>query len=328
MRRFYSIIGMLLLLTSVGTVGLRLIEGADWLHCLYMTVITLATIGYNDDVIQTDAGKIFIMVFTISGLGIFTYSAFQLGQLIVGLQMRSLLEKRRMNKTIDSLRDHYIICGYGRMGATICEYLKNKHQPYVVLDIDENVFEDHAEHSDLLYMIGDSADDDVLRAAGIERARALASVLPTDADNVYVILSARMLRSDLQIISRAGEERAVKRMERAGANRVISPYASGAVKMARFMLSPSVEDFLEIADDEGTGMELADIQIREGSPYAGRELRETDLRDRGIMVIGIRRASGERLMPPHGTARLEPGDSLFAFGTSDAVNDMLSASDV
>ena len=151
-------------------------------------------------------------------------------------------------------------------------------------------------------------------------------MLPTDADNVYVILSARMLNSKLQIVARASTEKAVEKMERAGASRVISPFSTGAVKMARFMINPSIEDFLEVADHRGADWELADVQIGEASALVGKQLMETDLRDRGVMVIGIRRASGERLMPPPGTAVIHAGDSLFAFGSTTAVNAMIGES--
>ena len=174
--------------------------------------------------------------------------------------------------------------------------------------------------------MGDATDDAVLKRAGIERARSLASVLPTDADNVYVTLSARMLAPDLQIVARATEEKAVEKIQRAGATRVVSPFSSGAQKMARFMLTPSIEDFLEIADARGD-LELADVQITPESPYVGKRLQQTDLAKKGVMIIGIRRASGERLMPPPGSAEIQAGDWLFAFGSSDAVNSLIGEID-
>lgn len=323
MARFFSIIFLILGLNVIGALGLHLIEGDPLIDCFYFTMITLATVGYNDDIISTNEGKLFVMGFIVCGLSIYTYSAFQLGQVVVGVQMRSILERRRMHKEIENLKDHYIVCGYGRMGQTICEYLRQRHQPFIVIDAEEMVFQREDTAPKVLYRIGDAADEETLQAAGIARAKALAAVLPTDADNVYVILSARMQNEKLQIIARAGEERAVEKMTRAGANRVISPYASGAVKMARFMISPSVEDFLEIADSEGNGLELADIQVTQESPYIGMALRDTNLRARGVMVIGIRRSNGERLMPPPGDAVLQVGDCLFAFGTVEAVNTTL-----
>lgn len=323
MRQVLPIVGLLLLLTVIGTVGLRIIEGSSWLDSLFMAVITLTTVGYSDVVELSSAGKIFIIVYLILGLGTFTYSAFRLGQWIVSIQMRSILEKRRMQKNINNLKQHFIVCGMGRMGETICQYLADRQKPFVVIDIDEERLRKSCEKNGWLFIHGDATDDAVLNSAGIGGASSLASVLPTDADNIYVVLSARMVSSDLKIIVRAGDEKAISKMEHAGATRVISPLSSGAVKIARFMLNPSIEDFLEIADSHGNELELADVQIPESSQYVNQKLMETNLREQGVMVIGIRRRDGERLMPPPGSAIIHAGDSLFVFGSSTAVNAMI-----
>lgn len=323
MRQFFFIVGLLLGLTFVGTVGLRLITGAPWFDCLYMAVITLTTVGYGESVPLGTGGRLFIIVYLIFSIGTFTYSAFQLGQWIVSIQIHQVMERRRMKNEITRLRNHFIVCGYGRMGRTICRYLHERRRPFVVVDVSADLLEKVGEEHGWLCVVGDATNDEVLRQAGIERARSLATVLATDADNVYVVLSARMLASGLQIIARASDEKAVEKMQRAGATRVVSPFSTGAVKMARFMLTPTVEDFFEITDTRGHDLELADVQITENSPYVGKTLMETDLREKGVMVVGIRRANGERLMPPPGTALLMPGDSLFAFGSSAAVNGMI-----
>ena len=325
MRRILTIAALLLLLTLIGTLGFRLIEGARWLDCLYMAVITLTTVGFEHTIQPSDAGKIFIILYLVFGLGLFTYSALMVGQWVVNVELRSLWEKRRMEKKISHLKDHYIVCGCGRMGTTICDYLSQRKEPFVVVDHDEDVLRASCSETGRLWLVGDATDDDVLTKAGVAQARSLATVLPTDADNLYVTLSARLLGPDLQIVARASDEAAVEKLRRAGATRVVSPFASGAVRMARFMLHPSIEDFLEITDRHGSELELADIQIAAGSPYVGSKLMETDLRERGLMVIGIRRASGESLMPPGGSATIQEGDSLFMFGRADAVNALNAA---
>ena len=328
MRQIAFILGVLLLFTLIGTFGFRITEGWDWLQCVYEAVIIMTTVGLSASR-QTElqpATKAFIICYLMAGVGVFTYSVSRLGQHLINLELRGLLERRRMEHTIERLRDHYIVCGYGRMGQTICRYLHSRRKPFVVVDIVEErlVADSHAEG--WLHVVGDATDDETLKKAGISRAKALASVLPTDADNVYVVLSARLLNDRLQIIARASDEKAIDKMERAGATRVVSPFSSGAVKMARFMLNPSVEDFLEVTDDRGSQLELADVQIGPGSPLVGKRLMDTDLRDRGVMIVGIRRANGERLMPPPGTAVIETGDCLFAFGGAPAVNEMIAES--
>jgi len=323
LRRVLVIIGMLLGLTIVGAIGFRLTTADNWLESLYLAIITLTTLG-SRDAGTTPASMTFVMFYMIGGLSIFSYSAFQIGQMVVNAEIRRMLERRRMERKIENLEEHFIVCGMGRMGRTICQFLDNRKVPFVVVDHNEELLESVREDENWHTILGDATDDDVLRRAGIDRARGLATVLATDADNVYVVLTARMLSSEIQIVARASDESAVNKLERAGATRVISPFNSGAVKMARFMLSPSIEDFLEITDEQGAELELADVQIAEGSEYIGKTLAETDLRDSGVMIIGIRRQNGERLLPPPGTAQLQAGDSLFAFGSTEAVNAMIA----
>ena len=313
------ITGMILGIVAFGTVGIHGITDTTWMESLYLAVITLTTLG-SRDVPTSAAGMAFIIVYMLGGFGVFTYSAFELGQVIVNANIRQVWEQRRMKRQLDALQDHYIVCGIGRMGLTICEYLASKEKPFVIIDTNEQLLESLCQERRWISVHGDATDDEVLRQAGIERAKSLATVLATDADNVYVVLSARLLSSSVQIVARATEESAIQKLQRAGATRVISPFSSGAVKMARFMLSPSIEDFLDITHGPRNELELVEVQIRIDSPYINQNLAQTDLRELGIMVIGIRRISGEHVLAPEGTAIIQVGDSLFAFGTPAAVN--------
>ncbi len=322
-RQGIMVLFLLFSLTVGGTVGLKLITGEKWVDCLYMSVITLTTVGFSETVELGTPGRVFIIFYLVFGLGVFTYSASLLGQWIVNVRLQSLLERRRMETKIQKLSDHFIVCGLGRMGAIIALNMHERGVPFVVVDRDEERIAEVCSEHNWLYVLGDATDDETLNRAGIVRAKSLASVLPTDADNVYVVLSARMLASELQIIARADNEKAVVKLERAGATRVVRPFSTGAHKMARFMLHPNIEDFLEIADRRGHELELADVQIYEGHPLVGKRLMETTLRDQGVMVIGIRRENGEKLMPPPGSAMIMAGDSLFAFGSAQAVNDTM-----
>lgn len=328
MRKLVFTLILLLLFTIIGTVGFRVTEGWDWLQCLYEAVIIMTTVGLSatNQAELRDVTKLFIIVYLVIGIGVFTYCASQLGQHLVNLQLSGLLERRRMDRAIERISSHYIICGYGRMGREICRYLDSRRKPFVIIDNDLTQLEPDCREKGWLCLPGDATDDAVLIKAGVHRAKSLATVLPTDADNVYVVLTARLLNDQLQIIARASDEKAVDKLERAGASRVVSPFTSGAVKIARFMLTPSVEDFLEVTDDRGSQLELADITISEKCPYIGQQLMEIGLQNRGIMVIGIRRCTGERLMPPPGSATIQVGDSLFVFGSSQAVNEMINIS--
>ena len=326
MRTVLTTIGLLLALTLFGTVGFRIIAGSSWVECLYLAVVTLTTVGARDPGTDT-ASMLFVVVYLATGLGIFTFSVFQLGSWVVSADFNTMLERRRMQKRISDLEGHSIVCGQGRMGLEICEYLSERNQSVVVIDHNEDQIHPVCEENGWPFIVGDATDDDVLKSAGIDRAASLTTVLATDADNLYVVLSARMLNPEVKIIARAVGEKAVEKLERAGATRVVSPFRTGAVKMARFMLNPSIEDFIEIADSHGNELELADIQISPQSNYVGRKLMETDLRSRGVMVIGIRRESGESLMPPPGDAVIQSEDCLFVFGNTDAVNSIVEHTD-
>ena len=323
MHRGFVVTCLLIILTTTGTIGFRLLSGLPWVECVYLAVVTLTTVGSRELPNLTHGGMIFVIVYLVSGIGVFTFSAFELGQWVINAQFGSLFEKRRMAKDISNLNDHYIVCGQGRMGMIICKHLHDRRKPFVVIENEEDRAAQRCRQHGWLHISGDATSDDVLQEAGIERARSLTTVVSTDADNLYVVLSARMLNSQIPIIARANNEKAIQKMERAGASRVVSPFNSGAVKIARFMLNPSIEDFLEIADSRWSELTLADIQIKADSPYAGKQLIATDLRDKGIMVIGISRANGDRLIPPSGTDHIQPGDCLFAFGAADAINEMV-----
>lgn len=326
MRRVVPVVILLLVLTCVGAVGFRFFSGAAWLDCFYMAVITLTTVGYSEAVPLDAAGKMFVIAYLMIGIGIFTYSLLQLGQWIVELRLSPTWGKKRMQTEIDKLHGHNIVCGFGRTGRSICEYLTERGSEFVLIDREaERVGTVCTDHG-WLFHAGDATDDATLLAAGIRRATSLAAALHSDADNLFLVLSARLLNPEIQIISRATDEASVAKIRRAGADRVISPFTTTGLKMARMMLHPSIEEFMEIADGQGNEVQLADILITEQSPYAEQRLEETDLRANGIMVIAIRRSDGTMLMPPTGSTVLHTGDSLFAFGTVEAVSAMIGKS--
>jgi voltage-gated potassium channel len=326
-RQIRVTVMLLFAIVVLGTFGFKFFAtdpDVTWVDCLFMTITTLTTVGYGDIVGLGQGGRLFVVVFLLAGFAVFSYGIIEIGRWLFSAEMRHFLEKRRMEREIQALKDHFIVCGFGRMGWTICEHLRERGRQFVVIDTDEAALRNGCVPDHWLYVVGDASDDRVLVQAGIARAKALATVLPTDADNVYVTLTARLLAGKLDIIARATEESATLKLERAGANRVVSPYSTGAQKIARFMLNPNIEDFLEIADHRGQDLELADVQIPSRSPYIGKKLMETDLRDEGVMIVGIRRRNGERLMPPPGSAIIEAGDCLYAFGSITAVNRMIT----
>ncbi len=320
LRRLIQIPLLLFAVLLVGAIGLRVLTGQDMLDCFYQAVILLTTVGSQEPEPLNTATKAFILIYLAGGLGVFTYSAFQFGQTLVSGDLRTYLEQRRMKMATDQLSDHFIICGYGRMGATLCEYLHRRQKSFVVIDENPELVTKEMKSAGWLFVHGDATQDDVLLAAGVERARGLTTVLPTDADNLYVVLSARLLAADLQIVARGSDEQAAQKMLRAGATRVINPLATGATRMARLMLSPSIENFVEVAETHGIEWEIADVQVPDNSPLVQSRLSETPLREAGIILLGVCKQSGETHFPPPANLTIEAGDCLFAFGSSEKMS--------
>jgi voltage-gated potassium channel len=319
MRRLLQIPMLILALLLSGAMGLHVLTGQSLLDCFYQSTILLTTVGSREPEPLTDATKIFIMIYLAGGVGVVAYGAVQFADLLINTDLQALLERRRMESSISRLTNHFIVCGLGRMGATLCEYLETRRQPFVIIDDNPEVFDEQVRSRHWKYIVGDASHDEILQKAGIHEARGLTTILPTDADNLYVVLSARLLRKDLQIVARASDDRAAQKMLQAGATRVMNPLSSGAIRMARFMLSPSIENFVEVAESEGVDWEIADVIVPPKSRLAGLKLSESGLRDFGIMLLGVRKTSGQKFFPPPGHLVIEPGDSLFAFASSDGV---------
>ncbi|MFY9251995.1 MAG: potassium channel protein [Fuerstiella sp.] len=316
MRKLLQIPLLILAMLLFGAISLQILTGQRFLICFYQAFILLATVGSQEPPQMTDATMGFIIVYLALGLGVFAYSAFQFGQILVNSDIRSVWEQRAMEKEINKLSGHFIICGFGRMGHELCDYLYQRNQRFVVIDEEEDLLTPEMRQDGWLFLCGDATQDEVLERAGIANARALTKVLPTDADNLYVVLSARLLNNRLQIVARASNDTAVRKMQQAGATRVINPLSSGAIRMARFMLSPSIENFVEVAESEGVDWEIADVQVPEGSHLVNKRLKDTSLREDGIMLLGVRRENGDKIFPPPGDLVIMPHDSLFAFGNS------------
>ncbi len=324
MRHILQIALLLTLLVLLGTCGFMYIEDWALLDSLYMSVITITTLGYEEVHELSDAGRIFVICYVILGIGLFFYGVVQIGEQILRTELGDWWEKRRMNKAIKTIEDHYIICGCGRMGRVLARQLQLSGRSFLVVDNDESMIE-RCEKDGWTWLLGDATDDTTLKEAGVERARGLASVLPDDADNVYVVLTARLLAPDLQIIARASDERVVAKLEKAGANRIVSLYTTAASKMANFLIHPHIDQFLEVIGTEGRELDLAEIEITDKSPYAGKTLAETDFTRRGIIIVGIRKPCGALLLPAPGSAVLHEEDHLIALGRPEVMEDLMEA---
>lgn len=309
-----SIIGMLLVV-SAGTAGYILIEGWSFLDSLYMTVITLATIGYREMHPLSTRGMVFTLVLIFGGIGVVTYTAVTGARMLIEGEVTSILSRRRSMKAIGKVKNHFIVCGFGRMGSYICHELHARGMPFVVIEKDPVV---QSKILDLGYLLspGDATEEEVLAAAGIVSARGLVSVLDSDAANVYTVLTARELNAALEIVARAGDESAHKKLLRAGANRVVSPYQIGGMRMVMGILKPTVVSFLELAlDHKELNVEMEEILVSDKSIYCDQRLAETSIRqEMNLIIIAIKKKDGRMVFNPGPSTLIECGDTLIAMG--------------
>ncbi|MEQ9618820.1 MAG: potassium channel protein [Deltaproteobacteria bacterium] len=312
---------LIVFITAVGTSGYMIIEGWNFRDSLYMTVITLTTVGYGEVHELTPAGEIFTMIILILGVGIILYLLAVEAKIILSGELRDIIGRTRMEKRIKDLRSHYIICGYGRMGKTVAKELLSKDEKFIIVEKSSSKIPDDEEH---IFLEGDATIDEVLKKAGIERAKGLVSVLPTDAENLFVVLSARELNPKLLIVTRASEETSEIKILRAGADRVVSPYYTGGLKIAHMILKPAVVDFIEFATKNGNlEIQMEEVAVRPGSSLAGAELEETGIvKDLGIIIIAVKKSDGTMQFNPASRAVIEQGDTLIALGEITKLNEL------
>ncbi len=299
---------------SFGTIGYTMLEGWNFFDSFYMTIITLTTVGFMEVHPLSNIGRLFTTFLILSGVGAMLYSLSVGARVVLEGEIRDILGRRKLSKKIEKLENHYIICGYGRMGRIICREMIQHNAPFVIVEKTPEVFA--AIEKDYLSLHGDSTRDAVLKEAGIERASGLISVLSTDADNLYVVLSARGLNPKLRIVARASDEGAEQKLFRAGADHVVSPYFIGGLRIAHTILKPAVVDFIEFATKSGNiELQMEEIKVKETSHIINKALDECGIRkEMGIIIVAIKRESGEMEFNPKSTSIIKKGDTLVAMG--------------
>ena len=305
----------------IGTFGFHVIEGWSIIDSLYATVITLSTVGYGDFYPHTGEGRIFTIILVIFGVGTMLYTVVLFTETMVEARFRMLMGRGRLEKMIKKLNNHYIICGCGRIGYLICKELSEEKIDFVVIDNNPEVIQ-RIEEEGFIYHKGDSTQDKTLIAAGIKKARGIVCALPTDAENIYVILTAKELNPDIYILSRSEEVESEHRLLRAGANRVMSPYTLGGLRMSMALLRPTMHDFIEITTKrQSLELRMDELDICEGSPLVGLTLEKSDIRQRfGLIIVAIKKDSGKMIFNPLATYIIEKGDKLIAMGEDENVS--------
>jgi len=323
LRRFLLALFLLLMLVSLGTVGFRLIEGWSVPDSLYMTFLTISTVGFAEVHPLSEAGRSFVIVFIIVSILTIGFTLTTLISFIFEGQIMETVKERRMKKILALIKDHYIICGFGDVGKeTANEFLRKKTRFLVVdRDLDES---ETSRYPDITFVHGDAADEEVLEEGKIHRAKGLVACLPDDQQNVFTVLTARQLNPDLHIVSKASDERTVKKLQKAGANRVVSPKQIAGSRLASMSINPRIVNFLEVLSSGGDeSMRIESIRIPKGSPLIDKSLRESNIGQyTGAIIIGILSPEGETRTNHSSLAnlsslKLEEGDELVALGSEE-----------
>ena len=317
--RLLNALGALAAVVLLGTVSFHLIEGWTLLDSLYFTITTLATVGYGDLHPTSAGGRVFATFFIIVGVGTVGFVVSRAIVEIVQSEIVAGFGQRRRLREVSRLRNHFIICGAGRVGSRVIRELQRKGEPFVVVERDPDRVGDWVE-ARVPLLVRDATNEETLHEAGVEHARALAACLPSDADNVYVALTARGLNPNLHIVARANEEQAEPKLIRAGANRVIAPQIIGSQRMYQALTKPAVEDFITSITAEKLDLNFEEVEVAPASPYVGRRLRFTNIRaELDVVIVAVRRRGGEMIFNPSGDAFIEAGDMLIAIGRTDAL---------
>jgi voltage-gated potassium channel len=313
-----------LLAIAVGTLAFRTLEGWSILDSLYVTAQTVTTVGFGDLAPRTIGGRAFATVFMIVSVGIVLYALTSSVGMIVQSELVATFGQRRRSRKMSKLRDHFIVCGAGRVGSNLVRGLLSSHEPLIVIENDTQKVSELLELG-IAVLVRDATLEESLREAGVEHAKGLAACLPNDADNVYVVLTARDLNPQLHIVARAAEEQAESKLIRAGANRVVAPTIIGGHRMAMALTKPAVGDFLDSMTANELDLGFEQLEIDPVSSLVSRQLKNTTIRSElNIVVVSIRRQDGKIVFNPSGETVIEAGDMLIAIGSADSLTKLKS----
>ena len=319
-------VGLLCFWVVVGSLGFSWIEGWSLLDGVYMTVIAISTVGFGEVHPLSDPGKLFATFLIVAGLGTAIYTFTILGQTLLEGELAEVLGRRRMKSHRGKLEDHYIVCGNGRVGSTVSTYLDRRNLPFCVIEIDPAA-EEELRQRRYRYVIGDATEDENLILAGLSRAKAVFALLPSDPDNLYLTLSAKGLNRAAVVVARASGKGAETKLERAGADHVVSPYELVGLRLLQKVLSPTLMEFMDLViHREHLKLIMEEFRVPSDSVLAGYSIEEARIRSRyGLIVVAIKRPDGPMLFNPDAGEKMEPGDALVLLGPEDQVKELEQA---
>jgi len=310
-------------LVFFGTGGYMVIEGWPFDDALYMTIITMATVGYGEVHQVSDAGRAFTIFLIVMGVGYFMYVVGLIVQFLVEDRIRVILGRRKLEIQIAKLKNHYIICGYGRIGRVLSRYLTERYLDVVIIEKNTDR-QEKMDEDGVLYLIGEATDESLLIRAGIQRAKGLVTAVATDSENVFLTLIAKQLNPDLFVVARAIQNTAKRTLQAAGAEKVISPYDLGARRMAHAILRPTVIKFLELAfTDDHTDIQVEEILVHSTSRLLNVELKNSGIRQQlDLIILTIKKADGSMIFNPKADTRIETDDTLVVVGRARSVSQL------
>lgn len=319
LQRIILSISLLIIVTFVGILGFAFIEGYSWLDSTYMTIITMSTVGFGTLEELSPAGKLFSISLIIISAGTFVYGVTTITTFIVEGEVQSIFHRYKNSRKVSKLTNHIIICGLGRNGREAAMELLRQNHPFVIIEADERVIDDfYAHHKEkILMVLGDATQEDILEKANIRSAKGLVSSLATDAENVYITLTAREMNPSLNIVARASQETTISKLKKAGANEVIIPNVIGGRRMVNLITRPSMMEFIDLVTGEGnTDLFLEDVLCDDYPALVGKSLSELQLRSHtGVSVIGLKRANGYIYLNPPPHKPIERNDRLYVLGS-------------
>jgi voltage-gated potassium channel len=322
-KKIYYSAGLILLTVLVGIAGYMVIEHYRFFDAFYMTIITVGTVGFQEVHPLSDPGRLFTALLIVMSFGTFANAIITISRTLVDGEFNKYFKDLRLNSTIGKLQGHVIICGYGRNGKQAAHVLKNHKQSFVVIEAKQPVIDESSDRFQDLIVVGDATQDEVLLRAGILNAKAMISTLPVDADNVFIVLSARALNPNLTIISRASDDNSDKKLKTAGANNVIMPDRIGGAHMASLVMKPDVIEFLDyITGQGGDNIKLEQITFDNlSSAYKNKTIRDLEIRNKsGANIVGFKTAQGEYIVNPSPDTVMIHDAKLFVLGTAEQIN--------